>query len=154
LKWRLEFAKANTAGAAVKQNKRGRPRIEDFTAEEWPARECVAAGWWLVDCAIKSRYFEWRRHQIVIAPEYDGQFKRLRQALLYAEPYFMPHLSPPPDWAGWRKHYVRRISSNFIRSWRSDQRPTIEALFKGSFPHAEAVDHRKRVALRVNQQML
>ncbi len=153
LKNRTEFAKAYEAGA-IKRDKRGKPRIEDFTADEWLPRECVLAGWWLVDCAISSQYFEWRGHKIVIAPEYEGQFKRLRQELLYAEPYFMPHLSPPPDWMGWRKRYDQRIASTFIRSWRTDQRTPVEDRFGNSFPHAEAVNHRKQVAHRINQDML
>jgi DNA-directed RNA polymerase len=153
LKYRLEFAKTIEL-ADVKPSKRGRPRTEDFTLEEWRPRECVLAGWWLVERAVESKYFEFRGHKIVVALKHGRQFKRMRQALLYAEPYFMPHLSPPADWTGWRKHYDRRISATFIRSWRTDQRPAIEDLFKGSFPHAEAINHRKNVALRVNQDML
>ncbi len=66
----------------------------------------------------------------------------------------MPHLRPPSDWRGWRKHYDARIAATFIRSWRTDQRPAIEERIGALFPHAEAVDHRKRVALRINQDML
>jgi DNA-directed RNA polymerase len=153
LKNRLQFAKLIERGD-VKWNKRGRPLTEDFTREEWRPRECVRAGWWLVQGAVESGYFEFRGHKIIIAAKHEDQFRRLRQSLLYAEPYFMPHLSPPPDWTGWRKHYDRRISATFIRSWRTDQRTAIEHLFSGSFPHAEALNHRKRVELRINQDML
>jgi hypothetical protein len=152
LKDRLEFAEINVVRAIARQIPRGRPRAENFLREEWPAGHCVLAGWWLVDGAIESKYFIWRGNRLIIAPEYEGQFKRLRQELSYAEPYHMPHLSPPADWTGWRKHYDCRISAKFIRGWRTDQRQAIAGRLP--FPHADAVDHRKRVALRINQAML
>jgi hypothetical protein len=154
LKDRLEFAEINVAKAIGKQIKRGKPRAEDFLREEWPPSYCVLAGWWLIERAVESKYFEWRGNTLVIAAEYEGRFKKLRQALLYAEPYHMPHITEPADWTGWRKHYDERISATFVRGWRSDQRTAVEARFNEPFPHAEAVNHRKRVALRINQDML
>jgi len=154
LKDRLEFAEINIVKAIGKQIKRGRPRAEDFLREEWRTGEYVSAGWWLVERAVESRLFEWRGNSLVIPPDREAEFKRLRQAILWSQPYMLPHLKPPSNWTGWRKHYDDRLSTTFITGWRNDQRPDIEERLKGSFPHAEAVNHRKRVAPHVNPAML
>jgi hypothetical protein len=100
LKDRLEFAEINIAKAIGEQIRRGRPRAEDFLREEWKPGEYVLAGWWLVGRAVECGLFEWRGNSLVIPPEREAEFKRLRQHLLWAEPYLMPHLKPPADWTG------------------------------------------------------
>ncbi len=64
LKDRLEFAEINVAKAIDKQIKSGRPRAENFLREEWPTGHLVLAGWWLVERAIESGYFQWHGQQI------------------------------------------------------------------------------------------
>lgn len=164
LKNRMEFAEDSNEPAGEYIKKRGRPRKERFSKDEWGELEYITAGWWLVDAAITSGYFVWKVRRlpkkktqefwIEIAPQYQSEFDKIRDHLIWADPYHMPYLSPPPDWTGWRKHYDRRISAKIVRGWRTDQREEIERRFAEPFPHAEALNHRKDVGLRVNQAML
>jgi DNA-directed RNA polymerase len=136
--------------------RRGRKLAWKHLQSEWSPPECVAAGAWMIRCASAMPYFiDDDRGFPAIAPEWQGDIDRIRADVLSRYLAMMPHLTPPPDWAGWWAIYDDRPRQPFVRDWRSETRTAIEATFaSGFFPHADGVNALQRVPLRINQAIV
>ena len=55
-----------------------------------------------------------------IKADYRIDVDRLREHLMWLDPVMMPHLTPPPDWTGWRTQYDDRFGANFVRDWQPE----------------------------------
>jgi DNA-directed RNA polymerase, mitochondrial len=147
--------------AAYKYVERARSRrraIWRFRRPDWSQLDLVRAGGWLLDCAVCfSDFFELNEKGFPrIAPHQQAAVDRLRGELIYAHPYYLPLLAPPPDWKGWRSHYERRISATFVRDNHPDTVAEIKAAFAdGSMrQHVNGVNAIQRVPFVINEAML
>jgi hypothetical protein len=147
--------------AAYKYVERARSRkraIWRFRRSDWSQLDLTRAGGWLLDCAICfSDFFELDEKRFPrIAPHHQAAVDRLREELIYAYPYYLPLLAPPPDWKGWRSHYEDRISATFVRDSHPDTVAEIKAAFAdGSMKqHVDGVNAIQRVPFVINEALL
>ena len=113
---------------------------------------------WLLDCVVCAfDFFDLDEKKLpMIAPHHQKAVDRLREELIYAYPYYLPLLAPPPDWKGWRSHYEGRISATFVRDSHPDTVREIKAAFAdGSMKqHVDGVNAIQRVPFVINEPML
>src|SRR5262245_29881077 len=111
--------------AAHKYVERAKSRqraIWRFRRLDWSELDLARAGGWLLDCAVCfSDFFELDERRFPrIAPRHQAAVDRLREELIYAHPFYLPLLAPPPDWKDWRSHYEDRIFATFVRGSHPD----------------------------------
>jgi hypothetical protein len=160
--------------AAATEVRRGRKPLWNFAKAEWGIDECVHAGNWMLECAEKLDYFVIDdRGFLAIAPTWQTYIDEVKEELLWRQPLFAPHLTPPPPWTGWRIKYDDRLQAEFIRGDNPEARPAIEAAFAATgkpqtdeidgeiieigvtrFEHADGVNTLKRVAYKLDQSMV
>jgi DNA-dependent RNA polymerase len=123
---------------------------------EWTPDQCVEAGHWLmIQCARVLNCFTINNRGIVeIVRECRIEVDALRDELMLRDNVLMPHLTPPPDWTGWRIEYDDRLQETVVKDWRKQTKAAIEASFKDSeFEHARGVNNLRRVPLLIDTFM-
>src|SRR5262245_28098698 len=111
------------AHAYVTHAKSRQRAIWRFRRLDWSEADLTRAGGWLLNNVICfSDFFALDEKQFpIVAPHHRAQVDRLREELIYAFPYYLPTISPPPDWRGWRTSYEDRISATFMCGVQAQQ---------------------------------
>lgn len=131
-----------------------RQRLKYDKADEWTPEECVRAGSWLLEAVLDLTYFDWDADGFpILAPKWKGEFKRLREEMIWRDPVYMPHFKPPPEWTGWAAQYGDRLEATFVRDWRPETKRAIEEAFTGDFEHAKGVSALQRVPFIIDPVM-
>jgi len=122
---------------------------------DWTPAQHVEVGHWLMmQCARVFNGIEIKDRMPVIVPECRLDMDALREELMHIDHVLMPHLSPPPDWTGWRIQYSDRLEETFVRSPRPQTPKAVtQAFSRGDFEHGEGVNHLRRVPLRMDPFM-
>jgi DNA-directed RNA polymerase len=153
----LEFAGLYAAKPYVLAAKNKHAALAPFRQIDWSPDEKVAAGDWLLRLTEAMDCFE-------VGPDGFPRFTIDHRAaiqeatvqLVYRNPLYMPHLTPPPAWTGWRTHYDDKISATFVRTSHPATIDAIQtALAAGSMhEHVDGVNGLQSVPWRINSRIL
>jgi DNA-directed RNA polymerase len=139
--------------------------LSPYRTLDWTNPLLVRTGWWLLECADACDLFESEQRQVgrnvlTLPKVADGHWeaiKELREELSLARPYYLPHLTAPPDWTAWRTEYgPERMPATFVR----DEHPDTVAVIKAAFDsgqldrHAKGVSNVQRVPWMINEAMI
>jgi hypothetical protein len=131
---------------AWKLLKHGEDREQVIRAGHWLMEWCTTA----FNCFTKGT----KESPPEIKVEYQIEVEQLREHLMWLDPVMMPHLTPPPEWAGWRTQYDDRIGANFVRDWQPEtkHKERITEVFKNGLiaPHAQGVNTLQRVPFLID----
>jgi hypothetical protein len=117
----------------IKKVRRGRPPPWDFLKSEWTEIDCIAAGNWMIDCALQLDFFVIDEHgRVAVAPNWQRYIDEQLKQLLWRHPVFAPHLQPPSDWTDWRKPIDDRLQANFVRNSQPENKAAIIKAFQRS----------------------
>ena len=143
-------------GKAIrKATGRARKRlVGEYLKSDWTNEDCVRAGDWLMQCAMRCYFDKDKDGLPIIAPEFQEDIDRVREQMVWRDQVHMPHLSLPPDWTGPVIRYDDRLGAKFVRDWRPETQAAISEAFRGDFEHARGVNALRRVPLRIDDQML
>jgi DNA-directed RNA polymerase len=141
---------------AAKKVRKERKSAWKYLKSDWTSKECVAAGFWLMQCALSLEYFTYDEDDFpAIATEWQTDLDQIREELLRREPVLLPHTNLPPDWTGWLAQYDERLQATFVRDWHPETRKSINAAFRDPyFEHARGVNALQRVPFRIDDQLL
>jgi hypothetical protein len=118
-KLRSENKAERKAARKIQKTGRGAWKLE----RDWTPPQHVEVGHWLMmQCAAVLDGIEIKDGMPVIVPECRLDMDALREELTRIDPVLMPHLTPPPDWTGWRIQYSDRLEETFVRSPRPQYR--------------------------------
>jgi DNA-dependent RNA polymerase len=123
-----------------------------FRNIDWDDIECVRAGGWLVSTEVLDCFVLDKDRLPTIAPDHKAAMDALTEEAVFKHPLYMPALTEPAPWTGWRNEHVDGISSTFLKTNHPE---TIEAA-KQAFadgtirPHAQGVSAMQSVPLRIN----
>jgi DNA-directed RNA polymerase, mitochondrial len=148
----------------------------DWEDRDWPEKQVLQAGTWLLDCCLQAmpdvfgRYRESRRGPGVI---YDidvihtrldaAELATLRERVMGANPVIFPCTSEPKPWTDWRDGGYwderTRFSVAFVRTHYKDTEREIRAAFAdpdGVFmkQHVAGVNALRSVPFRINEPVL
>src|SRR5262245_32565304 len=104
----LEFVGLLAAKKYVRARRPGMARrvaLEKFRRLEWTNAECARAGDWLIKVTNLDDLIIERGDRLEIDPEIKAAFDGLAEDLVFTHPLYVPMLSPPSDWTGWRINY-------------------------------------------------
>ena len=152
---RLRKSPAKSERRLCADIRRGRKRAWKYLKSDWTNEESVAVGRWLTESALSLNYFVIdERGFPAIAPEWREEMDRIRDELLWREPYLLPHIKPPPDWTGFNSQYGDRLSAGFVRDWRPETKAAMTEAFREPFEHASGVNALQRVPFCINGRVL
>jgi hypothetical protein len=134
-----------------------RKRMWQYLSSDWSTEYIVAAGSWLLECALSQEYFTLdERGFPKIAPEWQEDVDHFAAELLQREQVLLPHTDPPPPWTGWFAQYDNRLWKTFVRDWRPQTRAAISETFRNNpeFEHARGINALQCVPFLIDEEML
>ena len=170
--------------AQQKRRRKWRKFAWRFVELDWTPEECVQAGAWLLElvrcleCFSETSSKELSRLSPEWLARWQATIEQIREDLLRHDQVHMPHLTPPPDWTGWRTQYDNRLQATFVGGGRHKTRRAIEAAFARRppscpeyeryerhelppvpaggthFEHARGINALQKVPLRIDTQIL
>jgi DNA-directed RNA polymerase, mitochondrial len=126
----------------------------DFRKGEWSTTECVRAGNWLLDCALRLNVFELDEDGLIrIADKHKDSINTLRSDLLYFYETSRPATEPLEPWQGWRRDVTL---TPFVKAGHPDQVRAIKTAFRKHTmqEHVDGVNRLEAVPWTINTAMI
>jgi hypothetical protein len=134
-----EAGQAKLTGRRLIPGKKRPGPTHKFKHPDWTSSECAVAGDWMLAVALSLPCFGEDEHgRPCIATAWQEHIDKICEHLEYRHPVMLPHRSPPKPWTGWWSNYSDRLRAPFVRDWRPETRPAIEATFAAAKDVAKA----------------
>lgn len=126
--------------------------LAKFRRVDWTNKECAQAGDWLIEISDLKDLFVIDGRSVKIVDELQAAIDELAEELVFRHPLYMPSLSEPAPWTGWRTEYDDKIKATFIKTNHPEAVEVVKAAFaNGSIKeHARGVTAIQRVPLKIN----
>jgi hypothetical protein len=146
--WVTARGRRSTKHAALATAK----KWKKFREPEWTNKECAQAGDWLIEVSDLQDLFVIDERSVKIVDELRAAIDELAEELVFRHPLYMPSLSEPAPWTGWRTEYDDKINATFIKTNHPEAVEAVKAAFaNGSIEeHARGVSAIQRVPLKIN----